>query len=854
MGSIPSILDIFRKKHKNITKQRFSHPTKSFLTTRTRSLKKLFSRRARPLQNTPSKYKYLSHRLLKVPTRQVYSNFIQGSSTLSTAKSLRKYSALQNMSSRLQMPSYRSSLTGKSLKTFFRFTKLPQTSVVTDSTSLVRAILFQTTATQRKLFNRFSSKQSLGASDFALFPVYNLPLYQSAAAGFTGVTPVSAMFQTQQTVNADETTSSNSSRCANQFTLTFLTALTRVPVSPIYFNTPATSQHIPNSTWANFLKKSRTLGLDVGVRSANVQMKRKYSLFYSFYTYWLSGEQLALKSKRLMLPDYKDTLRGLVQSDHLTSSQFNRCFLQDSLELRPKHELSSPNLYYARRGAVKKSSSLRKLPRGFVSVDKNRSNFLFQPTKPLNFLDLGDANAQLSPVKAAPKQVRRAYKRFRKLSRSFKRFLRRFKSYGGYLLRRTRSKVKSLGWKSRKKLRWLKRKLLYSSRAQKQLVRRSGVRYKTFLWIKNRSKVRLNIEAPDEQFLRRQKGTYFQKHNALRKKFVALLSARNQTEVSRLLVFSTSLGSQPLNLGSRPLSTPSSVPSDSRSLTYDVFHWAPSALSTGAFSSCPLLWKYLLTRYWDNSSAQDNPLSSLVDSSQFYKFQGLALATQNQLQTYQPLDSSVQFRCSNLWATSNINYTIRKRLLRHVTSNFFSIDLSVWYYKTLIQFIENCSGRKTTLLLGPFIENSLSFEDRARCTLWNNRVTGFQRIMGSRIFVHEALAIVVMSIRLQDPTFLSNWIRGMLRRLSFWKYRLIFRYLKFVLRYVLKPNFHLLDFRGVKLRLKGKISVAGNARTRTLFMRIGDTSHSKMTNRVAYDLSYVNTFTGILGFKLWFFY
>jgi len=180
--------------------------------------------------------------------------------------------------------------------------------------------------------------------------------------------------------------------------------------------------------------------------------------------------------------------------------------------------------------------------------------------------------------------------------------------------------------------------------------------------------------------------------------------------------------------------------------------------------------------------------------------------------------------------------------------------LSVWYYKTLIQFIENCSGRKTTLLLGPFIENSLSFEDRARCTLWNNRVTGFQRIMGSRIFVHEALAIVVMSIRLQDPTFLSNWIRGMLRRLSFWKYRLIFRYLKFVLRYVLKPNFHLLDFRGVKLRLKGKISVAGNARTRTLFMRIGDTSHSKMTNRVAYDLSYVNTFTGILGFKLWFFY
>ena len=154
-----------------------------------------------------------------------------------------------------------------------------------------------------------------------------------------------------------------------------------------------------------------------------------------------------------MLPDYKDTLRGLVQSDYLTSSQFNRCFLQESLELRPKHDLPLPNLYYARRGAAKKSSSLRKLPRGLISVGKNRGNLLLQPTKPLNSLDLGDLTSQLNPIKAEAKQTRRAHKRFRKLSRSFKRFLRRFKSYGGYLLRRTRGKVKSLGWKSRKKLR-----------------------------------------------------------------------------------------------------------------------------------------------------------------------------------------------------------------------------------------------------------------------------------------------------------------------------------------------------------------------------------------------------------------
>ena len=94
----------------------------------------------------------------------------------------------------------------------------------------------------------------------------------------------------------------------------------------------------------------------------------------------------------------------------------------------------------------------------------------------------------------------------------------------------------------------------------------------------------------------------------------------------------------------------------------------------------------------------------------------------------------------------------------------------------------------------------------------------------------------------------------MLKRLSFWKYRVLFRYLKFLLRYIFKPYFEAFDFRGFKLRLKGKISVAGNARTRTLVLQYGNTSHSKMDNKVAYDLSYVNTFTGVMGFKLWFFY
>ena len=90
----------------------------------------------------------------------------------------------------------------------------------------------------------------------------------------------------------------------------------------------------------------------------------------------------------------------------------------------------------------------------------------------------------------------------------------------------------------------------------------------------------------------------------------------------------------------------------------------------------------------------------------------------------------------------------------------------------------------------------------------------------------------------------------MLYRMSFWKYRLLFRYLRFVLRHLIGVKREYFQLRGIKLRLKGKISVAGNARTRTLVQRVGDTSHAKLSNRVAYDLSLVRSFTGVMGFKL----
>lgn len=70
--------------------------------------------------------------------------------------------------------------------------------------------------------------------------------------------------------------------------------------------------------------------------------------------------------------------------------------------------------------------------------------------------------------------------------------------------------------------------------------------------------------------------------------------------------------------------------------------------------------------------------------------------------------------------------------------------------------MENCSGKKVYLKFNPFIENSLTFTDIARCNMWSSRITSFQKILGPKIFLHESLKILHLAIRFKDPTFLAN--------------------------------------------------------------------------------------------------
>ena len=62
--------------------------------------------------------------------------------------------------------------------------------------------------------------------------------------------------------------------------------------------------------------------------------------------------------------------------------------------------------------------------------------------------------------------------------------------------------------------------------------------------------------------------------------------------------------------------------------------------------------------------------------------------------------------------------------------------------------------------------------------------------------------------------------------------------------------FYEIGIKGFKIKLKGKISVAGNSRKRCILYRVGQTSHTTNNLKVVHTMDTITTFTGVMGFQI----
>ena len=204
------------------------------------------------------------------------------------------------------------------------------------------------------------------------------------------------------------------------------------------------------------------------------------------------------------------------------------------------------------------------------------------------------------------------------------------------------------------------------------------------------------------------------------------------------------------------------------------------------------------------------------------------------------------------------NYHFKLSIFKKVSGSFgesiFSLSNIPWHYNTVIRFFEFCSGRKILFQFYPFLFQSIEKYYVALYKRWMPRMSYYERNMGRRFFLEEALHLIHLSLNLHDPKIMLLWMKAIIGRISFWKTRSIFRFLKYLFRQYFHTILHEIGAKGLKICLRGKISAAGNSRTRTILYRFGKNSHANTSLKVLNEFTTIGTFTGVLGFQLWIFY
>ena len=254
-----------------------------------------------------------------------------------------------------------------------------------------------------------------------------------------------------------------------------------------------------------------------------------------------------------------------------------------------------------------------------------------------------------------------------------------------------------------------------------------------------------------------------------------------------------------------------------------------------------------------------------IPSASSLTLPSLRLETLNTFHSYnkQAKALKVSFKSTNLLSTSynNVFPVINpaNRVLRSFRPtltkdlNFYS-DVTPWINDNIIRLVENASGRRSLIQHSMHAENMVDLKSKLEYKKWITRMAYYERNLGHRFFMEEALHIIHLSFRYHDVTLFSSWLKAIITRISFWKTRSIFRFLKYIFNNYYRFIFDSLSIKGIKIRLKGKISAAGNSRKRTILFRSGKNSYSSVNIKCIHDFKTITTFTGVMGFQVWLFY
>jgi hypothetical protein len=118
---------------------------------------------------------------------------------------------------------------------------------------------------------------------------------------------------------------------------------------------------------------------------------------------------------------------------------------------------------------------------------------------------------------------------------------------------------------------------------------------------------------------------------------------------------------------------------------------------------------------------------------------------------------------------------------------------------------------------------------------------------------YAATALYIF-FKLSDAQVLTAWLHSKLRHMSLFGHGRFLSMFFFTMGIFFLLEGHHYGIVGIRCRVAGKISVAGNARKRKLLFNRGRTSSASVNTKVSSSFYLVRTSTGCLGLTIWLFY
>jgi hypothetical protein len=122
---------------------------------------------------------------------------------------------------------------------------------------------------------------------------------------------------------------------------------------------------------------------------------------------------------------------------------------------------------------------------------------------------------------------------------------------------------------------------------------------------------------------------------------------------------------------------------------------------------------------------------------------------------------------TNLVPHDSFRKHFSKKVLNSFANRLFRENIIPYYQNTLVRFIEYCTGRKVLFQFYPFVNQHIDKSSMVRYKRWLPRMNFYERRLGHKFFLEEALHIMHISFILRDPKIIASWLKAIILRISF---------------------------------------------------------------------------------------